>query len=200
MPFHKQTMLSLESTGDRKSITMELGISAVLLTATTAVMVIALAGPITAFLYAKEYAELVHYLTAFAAFGVVQMTADVLLVRLVAGNANRTLLGACLAAIAAAIVGMEIAPLRWVPELSAAAFIAVTLAICRQYVRGKELLLRTAMIGAGACLSAVYLGESLGNAVGATGGLLIMATGLLVDRSIHTALGHVRRFIFESRD
>jgi O-antigen/teichoic acid export membrane protein len=188
VPFHKQTMLSLEGHG-APTHTMQLAAAAVLVATGGAVLLIGLAEPLTSLLYRPDFAALAQFLPGFALFVVLQVITDVLTVRLMWAHADRTLLAACMLAAVAAIAAMQASPLRWVPALTVATFIVAALALRREILLIAGLALRAGAIGVGACVVAVLLGRGLGLAVA----LLIVGLALMVHRPLYAALGQLTR-------
>ncbi len=182
VPYHRQTMLSLDGRTDAKA-SRQLAAGAVLLAACGALGLVFLARPMTELFYGRELGAIASFLPAFGTFVVLQVLSDVVLVRLMALHDDRTLLWACGAAILAASAAAVLAPTAWLPTLTLLAFLGVTLA--RQGWRSEWALpMRAAACGVAATLAATLLPGWPG--AGASAVLAIAA--LAIDRNLRSAL------------
>ena len=182
VPYHRQTMLSLDGHTDAKAAS-QLAAGAVLLATGGALVLVFLARPMTALLYSRELGVIASFLPAVGTFVVLQVLTDVLLVRLMALHDDRTLLWACGAAIGAAGAAAVLAPTAWLPSLTLLAFLGMALA--RRGMQAEWVLpLRAAAVGVVAALAAALLPLWLG--AGASAALVIGT--LAMDSSLRAAL------------
>lgn len=154
VPFHRQTMLSLEGHADRQRVT-ELAAGALLLAAVGAVALAWLAGPVTRHLYQSDLAVMAKFLPAFGSFVVLQVFADVVLVRMMARDDNAGLMWSCGAALVVAVTVSQTSWPAWLPTLTLSAFLAV--ALIRQPMPELLLPARAAACGVLLALAAAAL-------------------------------------------
>ena len=194
VPYHRQTMLSLDGHTDAQA-GGQLAAGAVLLAAGGALGLVFLAQPVTALFYSRELGVIASFLPAFGTFVVLQVLTDVVLVRLMALHDDRTLLWACGAAIGAASISAALAPTAWLPTLTLLAFLGVVLA--RRGLQAEWVLpVRAAACGVAAALAAALLPTWFG--AGASAALVIGT--LALDRSLRAALtGTFRQMLGRQR-
>lgn len=184
VPFHRQTMLSLDDhNGPLK--TAQLAAGAIQIATICAAAMILFAEPIVEILYRVEFNAIVHYLHVFGFFVVLQVLTDVLLVRLISMRADRTLVTSCgISIAAAAYFSHSNYPLEWLPALTLAIFV-ISACLLQRRLLGGSLVLRSAAVGI-VCVAAVVFVTGW---VGILGVIASYAVVLMHQTQLRMAMG-----------
>lgn len=183
VPYHRQTMLSLDGRSDAQAAS-RLAAGAVLLAAVGAMVLGLMARPVAALLYSNDLMAIGQLLPAFGSFVVLQVVSDVVLVRLLAQHDHNTLLFACGLAIASAATVAAFGPMPWLPAITLMVFLAAVL-LRRGVLPELSLPLRAAVPGLLSAVASTWPASSL-----AGGGLalLVLVSALVLDGSLRSAL------------
>jgi hypothetical protein len=173
IPFHKQTMLSIEGTG-ATAFLESIATSAILFSGLGAVLLIGLAEPLTRHLFKADFHRLSEYMPSLGLFLILQCLVDIVLVRMISAKRDYLLVVSCLASVVCGMVGLLYIQPRWYPALCAGVFCLMFVCLPHRSSLGPDIF-RGAFASIMSAGTAYFVGGLRGMAVGI--GLLAFSLG-----------------------
>lgn len=193
VPFHKQTMLSLDGMAPGSLIDSVVPL-AVVVAGVGAVTLIGLAETLTGLMYSDEYYALARYLIALGPFLLFQTVVDIAIVELVSARRDITISMLCFVAAAVATLALTWTEWRWYPPLCAGAFILAYLLLDKWQAFG-VLVYRSVGVG----LLGIAVATVVSGRLGMISGFCMIAAALVIDRELRRSVLRGARYVLSSR-
>jgi hypothetical protein len=193
VPFHKQTMLSVDGVAPAAFLSAIAPV-AILVAGAGALFLIGLAEPITQVLYPSDFGRLAVFLPALGPFLVLQVIVDIALVTLISTHFDRLALVLCISATLVSMGALIVVDPLWYPTLSTGVFCAIV-AVARPSFFSGTLILRGAAASLGAVGSAYVVGGWTGLLAG--GALFVFA--LIVDSGLRQVVVYAALHFLRAR-